>query len=236
MSSVAIRFARLAGTLLLLLAPAVVRANVSIELQLGSFYQPDGVSLIPDGSVGVLVADTTGGGFLDIGDLGGMSTAVDSSWGADNHLTVLGAFSFIEDVDSGIHFFFGNFVFDLTGNLSPGDALGFYWFPEITTIGDVISLDMSWGFYRNNAVDVLTSDSNNIGFVVPSDGSSPTLASFDQSIVPGSLASVADFTTTAGTSAVPEPSTCALLAGLAGLTVAGWRRRRTRARVAGAGA
>lgn len=208
-----------------LLAAASASASVLITVQGGFFYQSDGTTLVPEGSIGALVVDTTGNGFSSITDLGGLSATEGGLWGDDY---VLGIFS--ANSDGTFNDSFPGVVY--SGELTENDAMAFYWFPELTSVGGTLAASMSWGFYRTDVVD--PNSGADMAFRMPVDGFDYTLAFFENSLAPGALATPADFTAMPGMAAVPEPANLTLMAGLAGLGLA-WHRRRRRGRIANAG-
>lgn len=194
-------------------------ASILLTVQAGFFREADGVTLVAPGSVAALVVDTSGNGFGGIADLDGATVAQGNFWDDDY---VLGTFS--ANADSSFNDSFSGIIY--SGALSEGDAIGFYWFPELSSIGGTLSADMSWGFYRTEVVD--GNSGADIAFRMPTDGFDYTLAFFENTLAPGALATPANFTAMAGAAAVPEASTFALFASMAGLLAAGFRRPRGR--------
>lgn len=198
---------------------------VTITVQGGGFFESDGTTLVSVGSLGVLVVDTAGDGFLSLAELDGFAVTQNTFWGDDDYLLA------VMPAADGIPGFFNTDLPNINYGvgLSEGDKIGFYWFPELDTPGASLSPALSWGFYRNDAADEAVGGS--IGFTLPvNDTSALYLAFFtpEFSGVPEALGTIAAFTAMPGVSPVPEPSTYAALFGVVGLVFAARRRRRSR--------
>lgn len=173
------------------------------------------------GSIGILVADTTGDGF--IGDI--------SSEGAQVANTTLSNGQFIggsgDDVIIGVMSANDNFaigtVFDAvlpisyTGNHTVGDAWALYWFPAETSAGSTVTSG-NYGFYRSDTFEAAAGA--DIAFVAPADG-------FFWNLVAGGTdigGTVPDAALSA-TLMIPEPSTYAAIFGAIAVLVGLLRRR-----------
>lgn len=208
---------KLLGLLFIAAVSMTARATVTLQVFGGPFFEPDGTTLVSENSIGILVADTTGNGFLTIESLAGFDLTVGDYWGDDLVMGVFGAASdsTIGDTLSGLTY---------SGNFGEGDAIGFYWFPELFSVGGTITGTTSWGFYRTNLID--GNSGADMAFYMPTDGTDGTLAFFHSGFASGAIASIADFTATSGASAVPEPGTSAALMGVVMLGFVAARRKR----------
>lgn len=216
------RFPVLIFTLLAAAGAPGSAQTITLEMFGGSFYQVDGTTLVPTGSVGVLVLSTTDNDFASIADLDGRSVADGTLWGDDLVLRSIPA--------NNDGTFNDTFVVSYTGGIHADAPMAFYWFPELASVGGTITATMSWGFWRSDEQD--TGSGSDIAFILP------TADGFDHSLYflsdeyGGVPATIADFTAMAGVAAVPEPASCGALFGVAGLSLAAWRRRRPRVRTA----
>ena len=205
------------------------QATVQIDLQIGGIYQSDGTTKVPIGSIGVLVASTTDSSFLATNtatssSLAGTTLSVGSFLGGSDDMIVkvLTAKAFTGTSDNG---FSDVSTYTLTGNWNAGDALAIYWFPTITTAGSTVQNGTSFGFFTSSTFDSSVGGSS--ALVTPSDSSSVNMYYFTQSVTgQPSTVSASQLSATQTVTAVPEPSTFALV-GL-GMGFAGWMARRNK--------
>ena len=200
-------------------------ATFTIQFQAGNFTDRSG-GLLLDGSLGILVADTDGSGFSGLvdgsSDLIGSSLSVGNTLGASNVL-ILGITA-SSDIGTGGGGFSDFYSLNYSGDFGEGDDLGFYWFPEIDIIGSTISPSTDYGFYSSSVLDADAGADVSFTDNLPDSGSY-SLATFDSSI-DGSSPDPSFFQAQF-TSAVPEPSTYALFAGVLTLGYIVVRRRRS---------
>lgn len=176
---------------------------------------------IQDGSFGIVVADTSGNGFLgdytsassDFNAFDGTSLTFGSALGGSSDDVIVASLTAAD--------YFGYQSFTSSGgfesaNYSGGTNLALYWFSDLTT-ASITGAVSQYGFYRSDTSEAGT---GTIAFVVPSPGSY-TLAGTLSEV--GGNASVADLTAVA----VPEPSTYAMMLGALALGFVAYRRRRS---------
>lgn len=201
-------------------------ASITINFTFGPAYTAGGSSMVAAGTLGVLVADTGGGGLPSGNSLVGSSLTTGGLLGSSKILHVFQA----KDITEA-----GSFGFDEVVNITDfsgmtlgtssnttGTDLGFYWFPGLTTIGDLISSGQSYGFFRSDIID--GGSGGDMSFNMPADGFTYTLAAYDDSLGGGYASSQFQANSTAGVAGIPEPSRMVLaLVGFAGLML---RRRR----------
>lgn len=216
------------AALCLVAATTAASGAVSIAISIGGIRDAQGQEAAL-GSIGILVADIAGNGFL--GDytrssfaqssalLDGSSLSVGSLLGDDR---VIASFTVNDDLGfSGFNDFLSSI--DYGSGLVAGTPLALLWFPTLFEIDEVFNYGMTYGFYSNSLVSEASGAT--MGFTMPADGSTHMLALIDETIVGGSfpgVPTVAELTA----QAVPEPSTYAIALGLVAGTVLLVRRRK----------
>lgn len=218
----------LVGALSLATAATAANAAISMGISIGAIRDAQG-QYAELGSVGILVADVAGNGFL--GDytqssfeqtsllLDGSSLGVGALLGDDQ---VIGAFTVNNDLGfSGFNDHLVSIPYE--NGLQAGTRLALLWFPTLFDLDGVFSYGMSYGFYSNLVVSEASGAT--MGFVLPADGSTQMLAVMDEMILgdnyPG-VPSLGDLSA----QAIPEPSTYAIALGLAAGVVLFVRHRR----------
>lgn len=200
-------------------------ATVSLTYSFGGLLAANS-SPIALNSVGIVVADSTGNGFIgdyvsasaDFNAFAGTSLSYGSAIGGSGDDIIVGVLSAIDL--GGINGFNDSQTITLSGDLGANDNLALYWFPTVSSASIAGSVS-EYGFFRtSNAADLVSSGSD-IAFIMPSDGANSTLAVYSSSVGGG----VADSALTAV--AVPEPSTYAMLFGALALGFVAYRRRRS---------
>jgi hypothetical protein len=204
-----------ASLLSLALGAASAQATVSLSLYGGILRDSSGTAL-SDGGLLVLVASTTDSIFSS--PLPDTNLSVGSLFGGDDQ--IVGLFSISQD-NSGMAGGYGSLLnLSYSSNLGTGDALQLYWFPTLTTASTSFGSYTPYGSYRTDSI----ASGSDIGWALPSDGSTVTLNFFT---VSSGIGSEADVLGTASLSTVPEPATTvALLGGGAALFVLYRRRQR----------
>lgn len=172
--------------------------TVTLELQLGDFYQRNGLT-IGDQTVGILVADTSRDGFTNQNGIVGSTLSENGFLGMSDDRILGLYFATSQQTGGGAFFDTKTFTFDSTFN--EGDALGFYFFPRLTTSNSTVSAGQTFGFFRSDLTN--TPSGGTAPFVTPADGTSLTIAYFEELIAPGSGISRQQFTANS-TAAVPS--------------------------------
>jgi len=217
------KFLALAAALAVTISSAHATITLSFEAQVllqgGSGSNPAAA-----GSLVLLVADTTGGGF---GALKSGPITVGSLINQSGNDLVVGQFSV-----SASSFLTSNQPsldvsqpFTLSGAWDAGDPLAIYWIPSDTTANTAVGSGVAFGEYTD-----ATGLNGSAAWITPSDGSTAGTmlfstingGAFGSGSVPASAGYASQLT-------VPEPSTYALLGGLVGLTAAALRRRKASA-------
>jgi len=207
--------------LLVLLGLSSARAGVTINLFAGQFYNADGTSPVPDGSLVLLISDTTGNGFGGLTP-GSLSTGsfID---GFDDlilaratvSLTELGNASVQDAMLSDTEFY---------GNWNAGDALALVWFSSLDASASTLSAGTEYGFFTTT-----TPQDESGSWVTPADGSTIDLKFLNS--VAGGTYDPSLFRTNLVVGAVPEPSAYAIMAGALTLVWTLVRRRGARPRL-----
>lgn len=204
-------------------------ASVTIPFTVGEAYTAGGVSQVAPGTIGVLVADTTGSGIfaqgaslvganLSVGEMLGDSRILGVISASD--LSGLGDFGFFDTLTIGDALLTG-LTFGTATNTA-GSDLGFYWFPGITTAGGIVSEGQEYGFFRSDTVDSLSG--SEMSFNLAENGSTNALAAFTTNLDGSYDPALFQANSTAGVAGIPEPSRMILaMLGFVGLM---FRRRR----------
>lgn len=211
-----------------LLPCSLALANYTLAFELGAMKTATGTA-VPVGSVGVLVADTGNNNFVVDGDgsgltIAGSTLAVGQSLGASDNI-IVGIFTAADlgsELQSGETGFLATVQFDSSlGTFQSGvTKLALYWFPSITTTGSLLSVGVSYGYYRSDAYDTNWA---NVAFFAPPESFMYRLVGFDTNnggtIDPNSLKAL-------NVTAIPEPSSVVLLAAGGFLVMGTMLRRR----------
>ncbi len=209
--------------LVLVVFASMAQASVTLNFDFGPAYTSGGAGMVNNGSLGVLVADTSGSGFAQGASLIGSTLSAGATLGGNRILGVMNA----SDISGGGIFGFSSTVSvsDFTG-LTTGTATGFggtplmfYWFPSVNSAGTTLAGGEAYGSFRSDTID--GGSSSDISFNLPSDGGTYSLAAYDTTLGGGYASSLFQANSVAG---VPEPGRLMLaLIGLSGLFL---RRRR----------
>jgi hypothetical protein len=216
---------RLLFSLAALLACSAAHATITIEIDADYLTTSANVAA-PDGSALFLVADESGAGF-GLPQAGTYSFG--TNWGGpsfdDKVVDVLPVDSSSIGITGVIDTQIDLSLSSVTG-WAVGQHLGLYWLPsDIFSSGSAtITPGAGYGFFNFNSVG---SDSST--WVTPADGTTPPPFVFHSALAQNLDAS--NDVPTYGTvpSAVPEPSTFALLGGVVCLAFAVYRRRKNAA-------
>lgn len=219
-----------------LLSLSCAQASVSIAFESGVIRDSSGTA-VPVGTIGIVVVDSLGNGFAgtqsgamtssSYAGLVGLQLSAGQSVGDD---VILGVFQATDvDVDGTApldRVFSGTLLngYNYSGNIGAGDQLAIYWFPGVTTVGETLTAGQTEaGFYRNSANDLASN--SQIGFVLPSDGSSNNLFAYDSNLTGDGGSASPSALTAVAIAAAPEPSRVLLL-GLGALGLVTRRRRK----------
>lgn len=202
---------------------ASVEGTVTLTYQFSGLLTSSSAS-VPIGSVGVIVADTSGDGFLadyitgsaSFSDFAGTSLTIGSNLGSSSDDTIISVFTAI-DLGGGFTGFNDQETITLSGSLGTGDNLALYWFPDVS-VNSIAGAVSQYGFFRTDSIS--SGSGSQMAFVMPADGVNLTLASASVSIggdIPDSALTAV---------AVPEPSTYAAILGALALGFVAYRRRK----------
>lgn len=191
---------KLKNFLILCSLASLASASVSINFEGGSLFDSNTSTPLADGSLVIAVTsvDASFGGPVAGSFVSGDDTLI-GSWQIDSGAGAPGAFSASL---SGI---------ELTSGIQTGQQIAIYWFPSITSIGDLPQGGTAYGFYADNS------------WLIPADGSLTVSYSLETEFIGGGVSdseTVANLTV----SAIPEPSTFGLLFGLSALGMVACRR------------
>ncbi|PQJ30188.1 PEP-CTERM sorting domain-containing protein [Rubritalea profundi] len=198
----------------------------TLNFSLGQMWDSSNV-LIPENTVGILVADITGSGFgsmetdlfnFDLNSTidvtgGGSQTLIGTDFEVLSILSADSNNAFLTRSVSGIAYDDG---------LGAGDNLAFIWLPGLTSTGDSITGGQSFGLITG-----LTGAQNGSGtddFIIPGSPSDTVTFSFFSTNIGGGLVPIVDFTADLNIAAIPEPTSIALL-GLGSVALLLRRRR-----------
>lgn len=209
--------------LLFMVIGTLAQASVTLNFDFGPAYTAGGASMVNNGSIGVLVADTSGSGFAQGASLIGSTLTAGGSLGGNRILGVVGAsdISTVGDFGFSSSILVNDFTGITTGSSTGagGTPLMFYWFPGISSAGATLAGGESYGFFRSDTIDA--GSGSEISFNMPADGGAYALAAYDTTLGGGYASSLFQANSVAG---VPEPGRVMLaLVGLLGLSL---RRRR----------
>ena len=212
-------FSRVLLVLALVLSAGRLFAVVTLQGQIGSLFNADGVTQIPEDSLALLVADTAGGG---LADPFGTTLSVGNYFGDSSDDLIVGVYSARDLGDGIIGVDLGGTTLAYSGSFGAGDDLWLVWFPSVFVSGSEIGAGISFGAYRSDDVDYAINST--IAFVAPADGTLLATLNAGFGSIPDSALSATSIT--GGGSPIPEPSTYAGLAGLTALLAACWVRRK----------
>jgi hypothetical protein len=185
--------------------------TVTINFGAKSLFNSAG-SLLPDGTLFILVADTLGNGF---GTAQAGSLAIGNFISGDDQIIGHG----FTEISSGSAIGSGSATNVPLGTgaysqFTTGDSLAVMWFPGLTTSSFSLTSGASYGYFRTN------SPSSGAAWTVPSAGQSVSIEELNLLNDTGAMSGRALLT------AIPEPSTYAAICGLAMLGFAAFRRAR----------
>lgn len=207
----------LALLLIGLSAGATVRAQiVTINYNASRLYNNSGVAL-PAGSLVLLVADTAQNGFGTL--QADRSLSLGSFLNGDDQ--ILGRSSILSG-PIGLTFGAAEEIpleADAYTSLSTGDHLALIWFSLLTPSSSSLSVGDTYGIYSS-----ATLDDGGYTWAIPSSGLTIELAF--KTIAAGGTHPETEAYANLTVTAVPEPATCAALAGLGMLGLTFWRRRK----------
>lgn len=194
-------------------------ASVTLNFQGGALRDSGGVGISNGSLIGIFadnnVADTanlapTGAELLN------QTLTLGNTYGNNELIGLFAADSTILGTAGGFN---GALNFNLDGGLVSGAKLTIFWFTD--HMGGALSAGQSYGTYTSGTIQP-GSGSNN-ALLLPTDGSNVTIAYFDPTVLAGGP-SIAEFSASQTISAVPEPSSTALL-GLGSVALLLRRRR-----------
>lgn len=193
------------ATLALLVVPKA-RASVTITFDAGALFNGAG-SALADGSLFMLVADTSRNGF---GALNAGSLSTTGFINADDQILGRGFVesSFGTGATASIALQSGAYA-----QLDAGDPLAMLWFPGLNSSAFSILSGASYGLFTT------TTPASGPAWVIPIDGT-VNIQAMNLVNDTGAMSGRALLT------AIPEPSTYAAILGACALGLAGWRRRR----------
>ncbi len=205
----------LVGMTAVIAALGSANASISFDLQADGLQDKFGDLLKPPAVV-VFVADTNNDGFgpLEPGQL----LSINASMGSSDDRVLAKFDGTLNSIDGYAQIFTSLFLQNIN-EWTQGDALGIYWFPDLTVSTGSIGAGDSYGFFSGEALN------SSRPWTTPSDGTSAYGLYFFT--IAGQIAGGTHLASAgvANLSVAPEPSTALLLAiGLGAL----WCHRRKR--------
>lgn len=200
--------------------------SVTIDFDAGILRDLNG-SPVVEGSRAVLVADTSGSGFvgdyltdsIDLDAFSGTDLSFGSNLGSSDSNFIVGVFT-VADFNDGTMAIQDSVNFNIGGASSEGfetgQSLGFYWFPNITG-SSITGPVQEYGFYRSDSAPP-GAPAEQTGFFIPAEGAAVEIKALDSDLG-GNLSS-------SQLTAVPEPLHYGLLLGICALGLAFYRRRK----------
>jgi hypothetical protein len=210
----------------LALAVAVVPARATITLQLEAYQILQGGSSsasAQDGSMVLLVADTTGGGF---GALQAGNIAVGSTINSGHNDLVVDQLTITSPIFTGLQpALYASPLLTLFGSWDAGDPLAIYWIPSLTTGDSNVGTSVAYGKYTD-----ATGIDGSAAWITPTNGGTGQPMYFTtQAPILGLISQPASvgYSSLSTVAAIPEPSDFGLLGGASVLGLAFLRRRKT---------
>lgn len=211
-------------TLSALLAALAVPAHATVNLTLEAenlLVGGNGSANVNANSLVLLVADTGNNGFSSLA-YGNVSIGAKIGPAFDDLIVAQFAISAGSFLTNNENVLSANPSLALFGDWVGGQQLAIYWIPSLNFGDSNVGLGVAYGMYTD-----ATGVNGSAPWITPADGNTANPMFFSTTGVFSSShaadsAGYASFATV-----VPEPSTFALLSGLATLGFAGWRRRKS---------
>lgn len=151
-------------------------ADVTLEINVGPIDAPAG-------TVGILVADREGDGFIEMRGIGGFGTrlSVGETFGNSDDIIVA-----VIQADSGFHWNGSTGFGDLASEIDyeslgveAGDDLNLYWFEDRQQPGEILQHGDAFRSFRSNSV---SNSGGSIGFALPPDGEVCSIAHLSSAV------------------------------------------------------